>query len=74
MILLRKHKSISKAIISLNSSHSGGNFDVLNFSVHQNSKKWIYVLKINGDFEKSWHVHVNFCCAQPKIKPLRVAI
>ena len=45
MILLRNHKSMSKAIISLKRSHSGGYSDILNFSVYQNSKKLFYVLK-----------------------------
>ena len=45
MILLRNFELISKAIISLNSSQSGGHFDILNFSVHENSKKLIYFFK-----------------------------
>ena len=41
IILLRKRKSISKSIISLNSSYSWGHFDKL----HQNSRKIVYFFK-----------------------------
>ena len=44
-VFFQKSAFIMISIISLNSSHSGGNFDILNFSVHQNSKKLIYFFK-----------------------------
>ena len=55
MFLLRKHKLMCKAIISLISSHSGGHLDILIFFEHQNSKKVMFF----QNFEKFWGFHAK---------------
>ena len=53
MIFLRKYKSISKVIISLNSPHSGGHFDILKLFCTSTFKKvFMFFQKLVAIFEK----------------------